>query len=547
LEGNNSLAYRFSLQMSTSISTEEKAKAVEVISPVGSVGFFGENFNGIQTQYSSESISYLIGGQPNDSLLASGVTDVTVIVNSEDGTFNINQNVIVSHSYLPDNETEYIDSKSFFETNFAFEAIEMGASGNIVKNVTTNLISANQLQINFNIDTSSVFQELTEKSNYILYVILDDDNKTANNSDRTAIPVDINVYDKDPDIPDLLIVDQFENFNHVTDVTTTGNTDYKGWIQDGYAVKGIFKLDRSKFAVLSRLFIDIVAWKDSTNEYFTIQTNEFDLSNQVIVEGNQQINIQETQGFELDTLDQFNQKAIVTGAFDGTFIEYAFLLGLKINWQDWLTLPDADTIFYDPAQPNNGLNQNASRYNLKEGYSLKTILRANILESVQNITTEYIAKSELNALNFDEFSLDDWAGVITTKRDDTGADTFGSILGAGNSTVIVVTFTPNFVVTPDANDYTGIIRIVEQLPQSDKTITELSSVRTSQANNLLIPLDGESLTKVSVIGNTVVLECRTDKALVENINYTVSARLLGPATAVIVGDFNDDFSNDFFV
>ena len=96
------------------------------------------------------------------------------------------------------------------------------------------------------------------------------------------------------------------------------------------------------------------------------------------------------------------------------------------------------------------------------------------------------------------------------------------------------------------NEYTGIIRIVERLPQGDKTIYELSSVRSSQPNNLLIPLDGEALTKVSVVGSDVVLECRTDKTLIQNVNYTVSARLLGPAASVIVGDFNDDFSNDFF-
>ena len=125
-------------------------------------------------------------------------------------------------------------------------------------------------------------------------------------------------------------------------------------------------------------------------------------------------------------------------------------------------------------------------------------------------------------------------------------NTEGAILGTGNSTIITATFTPNFVITPDPNDYTGIIRLVEQLPQSDKTITELSSVRSSQPNNLLIPLDGEALTKVSVVGSTVVLECRTDKTLIQNVNYTLSARLLGPATAVVVGDFNDDFSNDFF-
>lgn len=547
LQGDNSLAYRFSVEMSTSISTEENQKLVELKSPQGSVGFFGENFNGIQSQYSFDSISYSIGGQPNDSLLASGVTDVEIIVKASNNTFTGLQNLVVNHAYLPANESEYLESENFFEEIFAYDAQSNGNTGPIVQNVATTLVNAGTLQINFQIDTSNVIQELTEENNYLLYVVLDDDSLSANNSDRTAVICDINLYDKDPDIPDLLIVDSFELFDHVTDVTGSGNTDYKGWIQDGYAVKSSFRLDRSKFAQLERIFVDLVAWNDSEDKYFTIQSNQFNLSNSIVdSDGNKQININELQGFKLDDLDQFNQKQLNTGAFDGTFISYDLLLGLKINWQDWLNLPDADVIFYDAAEPNNGLNQNSSRYNLKEGYQLKTILRADILETEQNVITEYIHRSDLNALNFDEFTGDQWVGTITTKRDDTGVDANGKILGAGKSTIITAKFgkVPPFV--PVADDFEGIIRIVEQLPQGDKTIYELSSVRSSQPNNLLIPLDGEALTKVSVVGNDVILECRTDATLIQDTNYTVSARLIGEGT-VIVGDFNDDFNNDFFV
>jgi len=549
LAGNNSLKHVFELTFKNNITDEENNKTVQFQSLDGSIGFFDELFNGLQSQYSVESVDYVAvsSGLDNPSLLTEGLTEVTILLNSSNGTFTGSTPVIATHSYLPLNEDEYLESQDYFNTNFAFENTPKGAGGSIITSVTTNVITPNEMEVVLLVDVSGIKPDIDAQSNYLLSLTVEDETLPQSDPDRTVLLADVNTYDENPDIPDLFIVDEFENFDHVTDITATGNTDYKGWIQDGYAVKGIFKLDRSKFAVLSRLFIDIVAVNDSINESFTIQSNEFDLSNQVIVEGNQQINIQETQGFELDTLDQFNQKSIVTGAFDGTFIEYAFLLGLKINWQDWLSLPDADTIFYDPTEPNNGLNQNSNRYNLKEGYQLKTILRADVLESAQNITTEYITRSNLNALNFDEFSIDDWTGVITTKREDTGADTGGSILGSGNTTIITATFTPNFVITPSPNDYTGIIRIVEQLPQSDKTITELSSVRSSQPNNLLIPLDGEALTKVSVVGSTVVLECRTDKTLVENITYTLSARLLGPATAVIVGDYNDDYSNDFFV
>ena len=468
-------------------------------------------------------------------------------MNSDNGTFTTSTPIIATHSYLPDTENEYIGSQNYFNDNFAFESTPKGAGGSIITSVITNVVDVNTLEVTLLINVSSVLPELTEQSNYLLAVTVEDETLSQSDPDRTVLLVDVNTYDKDPDIPDLLVLNSFENYDHITDITATGKTDYKGWIQDGYAVQGSFSLDRSKFAVLERLFIDIIAANDTTGDSFTIQSNEFNLVNQVIdSDGNQQINIDTLQGFKLDDLDQFNQKKLTTGNFDGTFIEYSFLLGLKINWQDWLSLEGADTVFYDATQPNNGLNQNASRYNLKEGYELKTIVRAEVLESVQNITTEYILRSELNALDFDEISGEDWSGTITTKVDETGASADGAILGSGQSTQIIATFTPNFVVTPDVNEYTGIIRIVERLPQGDKTIYELSSVRSSQPNNLLIPLDGEALTKVSVVGSDVVLECRTDKTLIENVNYTVSARLLGPAASVIVGDFNDDFSNDFF-
>ena len=549
LAGNNSLKHVFELTVKANITDEENSKSVRFQSLDGSIGFFDELFNGLQSQYSVTSVDYeaVSSGLSNPSLLVEGVTRVIITLNSDNGTFTTSTPIIATHSYLPDTENEYIGSQNYFNDNFAFESTPKGAGGSIITSVITNVVDVNTLEVTLLINVSSVLPELTEESNYLLAVTVEDETLSQSDPDRTVLLVDVNTYDKDPDIPDLLVLNSFENYDHITDITATGKTDYKGWIQDGYAVQGSFSLDRSKFAVLERLFIDIIATNDTTGDSFTIQSNEFNLVNQVIdSDGNQQINIDTLQGFKLDDLDQFNQKKLTTGTFDGTFIEYSFLLGLKINWQDWLSLEGADSVFYDATQPNNGLNQNASRYNLKEGYELKTIVRVEVLESVQNITTEYILRSELNALDFDEISGEDWSGTITTKVDETGASADGAILGSGQSTQIIATFTPNFVVTPDVNEYTGIIRIVERLPQGDKTIYELSSVRSSQPNNLLIPLDGEALTKVSVVGSDVVLECRTDKTLIENVNYTVSARLLGPAQSVIVGDFNDDFSNDFF-
>ncbi len=548
LAGNNSLKHVFETTFKRNISDEEANKKVIFDSLDGSTGFFDEHFNGLQSQYSLDSLEYFdnASGLPNDSLIVEGVTKVVATITSDDATFTGSTDTIVIHSYLPDNEEQYTESQDYFDENFAFENTPDGAGGSIITGVTNTFVNASTLEVEFFVDLSTVKPELTEESNYLLALVVQDETLTIENSDRTTLLLDVNTYDKNPDIPDLLIVDEFVNYDHVTDITNTGFTDYKGWIQDGYAVKGSFRLDRTKNAVLQRFFIDIVAWNDTTDEYFTIQSNAFNLSNALINgDGNQEINIQELQGFRLDELDQFNQKKLTTGTYDGTFISYDFQIGLKINWQDWLSLPEAANVFTDVSLPNSGKNQNSSRYNLNEGYSLKTILRAEVLESVLDATTEYIAKSQLNALDFDEIAADDWTLTITTKRDDTGADTNGKIL-TDSSTVIVATFTPNNPFTPDPNDFDGIIRLVETLPQGDKTINELSSVRTSYPNNPLIPLDGEPLTKVSVSGSSVILECRTDTRFIENVAYTISARLFGEGS-VILGDYNDDFNNDFFV
>jgi len=284
---------------------------------------------------------------------------------------------MVSHSYLPTDEDIYLNQDQFFEENLLFESVDKGSSGTIIKNVTTTLLSPTQLQVNFEIDLISLpslgGQKLDETDNYLLSVLVDTPSLTPEESDRTVVLLDVNVYDSTKDIPDLLIVDEFTNYGHGTDVSEVGFTDYKGWIQDGYTVKGNFRLDRTKKALIETFNINLVAWKDGTEDYFLIQSNQFNVSNSVIdSDGNQQINIQELQGFKLDTLDQFNQKILTTGAFDGTFINYDFQLGLKIDWQEWVSLADADTVFYDINEPNNGLNKDSSNYSLKEGVSTKT-------------------------------------------------------------------------------------------------------------------------------------------------------------------------------
>jgi len=545
LEGNNSLKHVFNCEFKQNISSEEGNKSIRVESLLGSVGNFGENFNGLQTQYEVNSISYQsqLTTESNNSLFVDEITEVEVIVNSANGTFTGAKNVIISHSYLPIDEEEYQNSTNYFEENFIFESVSKDNSGAIIKNVTTSVLTANSLRVNFEIDLSTTSIELTEESQYLLSICLDDTSLSAENSDRTNLILDLNNYDKSPDIKGLFEVTDFSNYNHLTSFSDAGNNNYKGWIQDGYAVKGNFRVNRTLEALIDTFDIQIVAWKDNTEEYFVLQTTQFNISNAIIdADGNQQIFINETLPFQLKEDDEKNRKVLVTGLFVGDWIEYGFSTGLKIDWQSWLSLENADTVFYDVLKPNFGLNRNASNYSLKEGYTLQTIIKADV--SQNGVATEYINKCNLEALNFGEIASEDWS-LLTIETFDSLTNSLEGKIISSDYVTIKATFEPNFAITPVIEDYEGILRIEPTLSQSNFEIFELSSLVDYPANNLIIPIEGETLLKLSLDGNKIVLEGRTNKDLIQDIDYNISARLFS-SSAVVLGDFNNDFNLDFF-
>jgi len=304
-------------------------------------------------------------------------------------------------------------------------------------------------------------------------------------------------------------------------------------------------LDRTKEALIETFNINIVAWKDGTDEFFPIQRNQFNVTSAIIdADGNQQINIEELQGFKLANLDQFNQKILTKGAFDGTFINYNFQLGLKIDWQEWIRLAGVDPIFYDASKSNNGLNKDSSNYSLKEGYTLMSIIDVNIQNP--ETTTQYIHKSIVVSNDFGEKGLEDWEMFPMDTFDSSATNVNGAVL-FGEETLIKAEFKPNFAISPLIENYYGIIRIEKTLSNTQKEIYELSSIRSAPADNLLIPLDGETILKMSLNGSNIVLECRTDYPLIEeNIQYNLYAKL-GVLTAAVVGEFSDDFSDDWNV
>jgi hypothetical protein len=546
----NTLKYVFDAQFNTTLSNPNGTKSATIDNWLGSVGWYNESLNGNPNRYSVISLVYT-----NQDTLAvvseinsQQKTKVEFNLRSLDNKFTINTNVAVGIAILPQS-LDYQQNANTIDENFildsAFTTVDLAfIDSSIITNYTAIFNGAGSVSVAFDVDYLTAIEPLLENKNYIIFVSTCDETANAGATDRVTLKVDTQLYDYNPDIEDLIFIDTINHFPHnINDtILLDGFDDYRGWIEDGFEIVAPFQLNNDLEAGLSSLSVHFSAWNPTTDDRFDLQSYNYNLSGGVLVNpvGLNQYkiyNINTTRGFNLVNGSQFNN-AILTTQGPGlrgliNVIDYELRLGIKANFEEWISLPGANTVFYDANEPNNGLNLKASNYSLKEGYELVVFIDSVAAVVVQNpptfiptnIFTNYQFLSQPHA--YYDYDLDnnvtpDWSVEIIT-IDENGANTSGIIETSIDTTVKVI-FTPLSGSTNLVSPY-GIIRL-NQNGGNIQTIFELSSIRESVVNNPLIPLVGENYTKLTDDGSTVVLECLIEgSSLDASINYDLSATL----------------------
>jgi len=545
----NTLKYVYDAQFNTTLSNPNGTKAVLIDSWLGSVGWYNESLNGNPNNYGVISLVYT-----NQDTLA-----VVNEINSQQKTkvefnlrtfgpsFTVNTQVSVGIAILPES-LDYQQNANTIDENFlldrAFTTVDLPfIDSSIITNYTAIFNGPASVSVAFDVDYLTANEPLLENKNYVIWVSTCDPTASSGNTDRVTLKVDTQLYFYNPDVVDLIWIDDILHFPHnVNDsVDVDSFDDYKGWIEDGFEIKVPFELNNDLGAKIQNLKVHFSAWNPSTDDRFDLQSYNFVLSGGVLI--NQSplnsyfaYNINTTRGFNLVSGSQFNN-AVLTTLGPGlrgpiNVDQYELKLGIKANFEDWISQPNANTVFYDVNEPNNGLNKNSSNYSLKNGYELVVIVESDVsvisgisLSGLSFSTTNYQFLSQPHAYynyNLDENVTPDWAVEIIT-LDENGANTSGILQTSINTTVKAI-FTPVGGSTNLTNPY-GIIRL-NQNGGNIQTIFELSSIRESIINNPLIPLAGESYTKLTDDNSTVVLECLIDGSLLDaSINYDLSATL----------------------
>ena len=552
-QSTGSLKYVYEAQFNTNLSNPNGTKTATIDSIIGSVGWYNESLNGNINNYSVDSLTYtnqdtfIIENQINSQQK----TKVEFKLKSALGTFTANTNVVVGISMLPES-LDYQQNSSTIDENFildrAFTTVDIApVSSSIITNYSAVKVGAFEILIDFDVDYLAAIEPLLENKNYIIFVSTCDETLSSENTDRVTLKVDSKLYYFNPDEEELMFIDEITHFPHNIDEINLADSfdDYKGWIEDGFEIKVPFELNNDKNAKIQNLKVHFSAWNPSTDDRFDLQSYNFSLSGGVSILQpplNPRViyNLTSNRGFNLVNGSQFNKAELRTrpSGLRGLINvdRYELKLGIKANFEDWIALPGANTVFYDANEPNNGLNKNSSNYSLLNGYELVVVVESDIT-SVPNLlailqSTNYQFLSQPHA--YYDYDLDnnvtpDWEVEIIT-LDDNGVNTSG-ILQTSINTRIYAIFTPVGGVTTMVNPY-AIIRL-NQSGGNINTIYELSSIRGSVVGNPLIPLAGESYTKITDTGTTIIVECLVDGAILDpTTNYDISATLREGATEI---------------
>lgn len=437
LLSSNSYKYISNYKFRTDLTNANSERNFNDDLVLGSVGYFNESFNGFTNNFSVSGLTYTDSSlNPSTGVLEGATTKVSFNIDSAISSFSASTNVGCYTSFLP-SITEYQNPSNNFETNFMYDNIHSAdgvqAGNTVIQNIAVTYVSVNQLSVVLDVLFND--SRIDNSDYYLIGVEVASDSGTNANSDRAILTVAVDNFEKSADIPNLFDVDrlEFEMYNFSPNTYTY--TDIKGWVEDTINVDFDCWLDLGLNAYLNQIDMRIVAYNSTTLQEFDLEKIRIATAG-TLVSGTQQYNINTARGFNAP-IGNYNNIKFNTGALVGTKQYYNGNVSIKLNWQDWVSLPSADSIFYDTSEQHNGLNKNLSNYSLTDGYEIRVMIDADVEETVLASGTNYVVSSptiEAYDYDLDDNPVTEYSGVIST-FDSIGTNLSQAILTTGDTTI----------------------------------------------------------------------------------------------------------------
>lgn len=549
--GTNNLKYVFNAAFNVDLSNPNGTINVLSTTNNGNSGWFNQPLDGQVLGYGFTDLEFLETATATliPQINAREKTTVKYNLTSVNGNLTAGANIIVGISTLS-SEADYQQNANTIDKNFLLERVftaidDAPVSQGIITNLTVTRVSDNLAEVEYDVLYEIEDRQFNQNKPYVIFNDFQNPAASASNNDRVCLKIAAQQFFYNPDVKNQMFTGPFMFFPHDVDDTDTAKAfdNIVGWLTSGFSLKTVFELNVRDEARAETLKAHFSAYNPTTGDRFDLQTYSFNLSSTTIVpEGlleYQAIEIDTTRGFKLVAGSQFNKVKVTTlpGYVDkpgiGDFRQYELFVGIKVNFEELILQPGANNIFYNASEPLNGLNKKTSNYSLKEGYEIVVIVEADIREKFEPDTlTNYQFISQPHSyFDFDkDGNVPATFSVEIKTFNEAGVNTSG-IINTSENTKIVATFTPDSGSTSLIDPYA--IAKINQVGGNIGTIYELSSLRESINNNLLIPLDGEDFTKITDDGNTVVVECLIDGSeLNETVDYEIFSELRDSSTII---------------
>jgi len=170
---------------------------------IGNIGWFNENFNGLESNYYLDGIIY---SNTINALDLNVNTEVIISLKCNDTSFTTDTLTRLGFVYLPDNDSDYQENNRLLIDNFCFDTkvnitnntpsngSNFGNAKQVIKNCKATLTDTSTITITANIELGSTSKSTISESdfkNYLLFVSVENESLTFESKDRVNVLWDL--------------------------------------------------------------------------------------------------------------------------------------------------------------------------------------------------------------------------------------------------------------------------------------------------------------------------------------------------------------------
>jgi hypothetical protein len=528
----NSLKHVFSIEGSANITDPNRKKSVASGDKLGNVGYVGENFNDGPTKYSIQGLTYKRLDNTINPALELVTTDTVMefyVLHSLGNVFSDgNTRMIITHHFAPVPEDEYKEPQfpvvggspnlakdRYLEENFIHDRIECvmgtqstiaqntGKTYSVIKDCLVEFVSATLAKVT---TTFALHPDILarlgplSKRNYRVMCETKDYTlaRIDGLNDAVQLEVDVNQYYTDFSDPGLITQDLKFLEHPKSDIDADSITALTARVDDDVLAIADIDLDlltrEGDDIIINSIEGKIIAknQSDPSNiREFNLDSFDVDTSGALIVTdatfgGVPNISFVQDRGFKTPT-DNNRKNIDILRRFDldaGGKFRYQFQFPFICRWEEWEQNQNRDTVFFDPTEDNDGLNEEWYRYGSLLNWNLFFVSVVNLTKNGNPLTF-----TEERSFNLEDYLQGtEWDNENMESKDGSGTPillgaNYGLITGA--DTTIEANKTFNTTPLPTLGDLEAQMRINVYLKGNYLSTYTISSVRDRQLNSWL--------------------------------------------------------------